>query len=372
MRHYDTNPEYNALVFLSHIQSIGPATLHKLMCYCKSAQGIVNTPEDVLYQKGLLSEKMLAEWRNVKNTYSYESLVDQLCREGITLVAYNDEVFPQSLAQLPQPPYVLYCRGDVSLLKHTLALAVVGTRKITRYGEMVLEHIIPELVRHNVVVVSGLALGVDGCAHMHTLKQGGKTVAVLGTGVDKASVYPRSHVHLAERMVQEGGLILSEYAPGTSARPYHFPIRNRIIAGLTLGTVVIEAQKRSGSLITALSALDQGREVFAVPGSILNTQSEGCHMLLEKGAHVVHDAWSILEHLSVSYVIQSQESHKECTMTKEEKNMLEIMRQPVSIDEICIRMQLSPARVSSTLSLLEIEGLIVRMQDGRICARHTK
>lgn len=216
--------------------------------------------------------------------------VEPLRDQVITLI---DDDYPPLLKEIPDPPLALHFRGDRTLLART-AIAMVGSRRASPYGVNVATHLARQLVSAGVVIVSGLARGIDAAAHCAALDGGGTTIAVLGTGIDV--IYPRSN-HRLFRRIAGHGLILSEFPPGAPPKPEHFPIRNRLISGLSKGTVIVEATRRSGSLITARMAAEQNRDVFAVPGSIFSPGSEGPHRLVQYGAKLVHDANDVLEEL---------------------------------------------------------------------------
>lgn len=206
-------------------------------------------------------------------------------------ITIEDEEYPETLRHVPTPPLVIFYKGNIKLLKRDM-LAVVGAREATKYGYQVLEELMPELTKRGFVIVSGLAKGIDSFAHQFAISNQGKTIGVVGTGLDIC--YPKSSGNLQIEMSQQH-LVLSEYPKGTSPAKFHFPMRNRIIAGLSSGVLVVEAKKRSGSLITAQQALDYGKDVFVVPGSILDGRSSGCHQLIQDGAICVEKAQDIFD-----------------------------------------------------------------------------
>jgi len=208
----------------------------------------------------------------------------------------KDKNYPGLLKEIYDPPEKLYVEGNLSP-EEKYPLAVVGTRRPSEYGKRVATELVKNLARLGLTIISGLALGIDGLAHEAALKVGGRTIAVLGSGID--IIYPASHKKLAEDIIKSGGVIVSEYPPGTSPSKLTFPARNRIIAGLSLGTLVIEAPERSGAMITARFALEQGRDVFAVPGSISNLNSAGCNKLIKMGAKPVTRSEDVLESLGI-------------------------------------------------------------------------
>lgn len=211
----------------------------------------------------------------------------------VKIIKIADKIYPESLKNIPDPPKVLYCLGNLEVLRKNIA--VVGTRQITKYGQFVTAKLVKELVENNITIVSGMALGVDGVAHRTALENGGKTVAVLGAGVDV--IYPREHKDLYNSILESGNLLISEVPPGTLVERKLFPARNRIISGLSEAVLITEAAIDSGSLITARMALEQGKEVLAVPGPITSKYSEGTNYLLKQGAKLVTSVEDILETL---------------------------------------------------------------------------
>lgn len=211
--------------------------------------------------------------------------------EKYQVITIVDEAYPPVLKTIKDPPLLLYALGDSSLLSYLPALSVIGTRNPSREAKLKMDHIVRPLIEQDWLIVSGMAIGIDSFAHLLSLGNKGKTIAVLGGGFHH--IYPKQNIALFEKIVDQG-LVLSEYPPDTAPVKYHFPERNRIISGLSFGTLVIEATKRSGTLITVDQALDQGREVYAVPGSPLLPQTKGCHQMIQDGAKLVHEPADIL------------------------------------------------------------------------------
>jgi DNA processing protein len=212
----------------------------------------------------------------------------------IGVIPQADSTYPRLLQHIHNPPSQLYYRGNISLLNNPRLLAVIGSRKGTSYGREVIQKLLPSCIESGIVIVSGLAYGIDTLAHRACVELKASTIAVLGTGVDDSSIYPRENLQLAHEILQYGGLIISEYKPGTPPHPSHFPARNRIIAGITSATLVIQAALRSGSLITARLAMESNQEVLAVPGPITDSTSEGANMLIRDGATPIVSAADIL------------------------------------------------------------------------------
>ena len=266
--------------------------------------------------------------------------------------------FP-ALSEIPSPPKTLYIRGELPP-KDFILLTVVGSRKISPYGKEAVRKIISGLKGFPIVIISGLALGVDSFAHEEALQAGLFTIAIPGSGLDESVIYPRMHLNLAKRILDAGGCMLSEFNPEEKAAIWTFPKRNRIMAGIGRATLVIEAEKPSGTLITSKLATDFGRDVFAVPGSIFSKNSEGPHMLIKLGATPIENSEDILE--AFGFDITKKENLLACRqvlfeLSDEEKNIVEILSTPKSRDEIISELNWNISKVSEILTLLEIKGL---------------
>ncbi|HJS20906.1 MAG TPA: DNA-processing protein DprA [Anaerolineales bacterium] len=275
--------------------------------------------------------------------------------QGIKILTWQDEAYPQRLKEIEQPPPVLYVRGDY-LPDDLFAVAIVGTRRVSPYGRQITEELASYLAGNGITVISGLARGVDAIAHQTALKAGGRTISVLGSGVDK--IYPPEHRQLAERMM-ESGSILSDYAPGTPPDASNFPPRNRIISGLSLAVVVIEAGETSGALITAEFAAEQGREVFAVPGSILAPQSKGTNKLIQQGALPLLSVNDLMQALDLTRMGEQKAARKVIPADETEARLMNVLGvQPLHVDEIRTQTELPIEKVSATLALMELKGLV--------------
>jgi DNA processing protein len=277
---------------------------------------------------------------------------------GMTPLPWSDPSYPAALAAITDPPFVLWMRGAASALEQP-AVALVGSRAASPHGLAVAERLGADLAARGIVVISGLARGVDSAAHRGALAGGGSTVAVLGSGADV--IYPPEHAALA-REIEATGLVMSELAPGTPPLPLFFPLRNRIISGLSRAVVVIEAGEKSGSLITARLALDQGREVLAVPGNVLSGRNRGAHGLLRDGAKIVEHADDILEELGMP-----EKGAKRGTSPFPEDPVLAslVPGEPADLDAIAERTGVAPARLLPRLFELELKGLVARAGGGR-------
>ncbi len=280
----------------------------------------------------------------------------------IATISINDAAYPPALKEIHNAPRILYVRGTLPA-RDALSLAVVGTRTPSAYGKQITPGIVRELVRHGATIISGLALGIDGIAHEATLTSGGVTIAVLGAGVDDTSIYPPSHKTLAKRILENGGALVSEYAPGTTPERFHFPERNRIIAGLSRGVLIIEAKEKSGALITATLALKENRDVFAVPGPITSEHSRGPNRLLREGAKAVLDAYDILEEYGI---YTAADTTNEQTLSESERAILKLLADgPRFADELSAATGCTPAELNTTLVALELTGHIINLGGGR-------
>ncbi len=288
-------------------------------------------------------------------------------KNGVRIITFSDTDYPTLLRHIHDPPPVLYVCGK--LHSDSLNIAIVGSRNATSYGRTITERLSGGLARRGFTVVSGMARGIDAAAHIGALSAGGKTIAVLGCGLD--TVYPAENKSLFYR-IAENGAVISEFSFLTPPEAHNFPVRNRIISGLALGTVIAEATHKSGSLITARLAAEQGREVFAVPGSITSFKSMGTHGLIKQGAKLVEHVDDIVEELNITRPIPSIAIKEGPTisLTPEEKKIIdELSPYPVHIDRLVRHLSLSAAQVSSLLLQLELKGLVIQ-SPGKLFARH--
>ncbi|HDZ54152.1 MAG TPA: DNA-protecting protein DprA [Candidatus Nealsonbacteria bacterium] len=274
--------------------------------------------------------------------------------EEIKEININNKDYPELLKKIKNPPKVLYVKGNI--FPDEPCFAIVGTRRFSSYGKQVALGIAGDLAEAGLIIVSGLAPGIDTFVHQATVERRTQTIAVLGTGIDEKSIYPQSNLRLAQKIIEKGGALISEYRPGTRGTQFTFPQRNRIIAGLSLGVLVVEAKEKSGALITAHYALEQGRKVFAIPGSIYSSNSRGSHNLIKKGAKLIENANDILRELNLPI---KKKAKTTTGKTKEENLVLEALREEsLYVDKVIEKTKLQASVVSSTLSTLEIKGKI--------------
>jgi len=276
--------------------------------------------------------------------------------QEIKTLTLEDDSYPKILKRTKDAPKILYYRGE--LKPEESCFAIVGTRRYSNYGKDISSEIAADLAEAGLTIVSGLAPGIDTFSHQAAVERNRRTIAVLGTGVDEESIYPRENINLARKILENGGCLVSEYPPGTRGSKFTFPRRNRIISGLSLGTLVIEAKEKSGALITASWAKSQKRKLFAVPGNIHSLNSKGCHLLIKQGAKLVENAKDILKYLNypVNTAYQTRGiSHS----NEEEKLILEMLKiEPLYIDKIIEKTNLSASKTAATLAILEIDGKV--------------
>ena len=348
------------VIGLSRVPGLGPRRIELLLKQFGSAREVWLAKSNLLYCIKEIPTKTVDEFIRVRQRLDLTQEMDFLARRGISVYTIEDEEYPEALRNIHNPPVALYLRGT---LPGPLApaVAIVGARRCTPYGAKMARDIARSLAEANVAVISGLARGIDSAAHWGCLEVMGKTVAVLGTGVDV--VYPRENAKLMDEIIGNGAVV-SEFPPGTKADPRHFPSRNRIISGLSQGILVVEAAETSGSLITADLALEQGREVFAVPGPATSPLSRGTNYLIKQGAKLVDCANDIFEEIGLES--PSHQSKPKTNLSPVEARILSILDLvPVSIEEIVDRTKLSVSEVAGNLTYLELKGLVRRLQ-GRL------
>lgn len=293
---------------------------------------------------------------SAKDEINPDAEMRNLIAAGIAIIGGDDPEFPRQLREISTAPVALYMQGRIrDDLPH---LAVIGTRKATAYGREAAWKIIRELaLETDIAIVSGLAQGIDAEAHKAALAAGLPTIGVLGGGMDRASFFPPENWQLAEEITASGGAIISEYPPGTPPLKHHFPARNRIIAGISKGVLVVEAPERSGALITARFAVEENRDVFAIPGPLFSPNTAGVHRLIQDGAKLVAGAGDIIEELGLTRRTSRQKA--EAVLTDEtERTILTLLGEPAGVDEIKERTNMPTPAIISCLSLLELKGFI--------------
>lgn len=359
--------QYAPWIALSLVEGLGNTMLCQLLLLLKSPEAILAASYAEL--RDTVSKDVAERIQRAMEHADIAKALDWLEQPDNHLITLADLHYPRRLLETDQPPPLLYAKGNLQILKRP-AMAIVGSRHATAQGETTAENFAESLCRAGLAVVSGLALGIDGAAHRGALKADGATIAVVGTGLD--IVYPAKHKALAHQIAQHG-LLLSEYALGTPSINYNFPRRNRIISGLSEGCLVVEANVDSGSLITAKLAIEQGREVFAIPGSIHSPVSKGCHALIKQGAKLVEstdDILSELRHIRLPNASLADSPNglipNWTNLPSEASPVLACMGfDPIFAEQIAARSGLTPGEVSTMLTLLELEGVVSHLANGQ-------
>lgn len=372
--------ELDFWLWLSLKERLGHNKITRMLEIFETPEDIFRATEQQLAQVKCLGESELRLLSD-KDLKPVTHVKEQCRKRGIRILTYDSEFYPEKLRQISDPPYVLYVLSRKRInLNDRHCIAMVGNRLMTEYGRAAANDIAKGLAAAGVVVISGMARGIDGASHMGTLRAGGTTVAVLGCGLDV--VYPPEHSELMEA-ISENGMVISEYPPGTPPLPQNFPARNRIISGLSDGVVIVEAPEKSGALITAELALQQGRDVFAVPGDITRGHSKGSNSLIHQGAVLVASALDILSEYEDVYINtlkqsinNSKEEYKEKTESednafvpltdgrygglseKAEMIISNLSLEPVGFDSLLERVSMSADELSAEIMLLEIDGFI--------------
>lgn len=356
-------------VGFSLVHGIGPVRINALKEAFGDLEAAWNASPADLRASGLDS-KTLASLLDLRSSIDLDDELERMSRQGFQAITVEDEGYPMRLREVDQSPALLYVWGDLQE-RDQWAVGIVGTRTPSSYGRAVTEELATALANQGLTIVSGMARGVDGIAHQAALDAGGRTIAVLGSGLEH--IYPPEHHQLA-RAIAESGAVVSEYALGTPPEGRNFPPRNRIISGLSLGVVVVEAGRTSGALITADFAADQGRDVFAVPGDITRKQSVGTNRLIKQGAVPLTEAAEVMEVLNLAMLDQQKQLELELPADPVEARLLETLgREPLHVDEIRARCDMPANEVSAGLAMLEIKGRVkqvsgmhfVRIREGR-------
>jgi DNA processing protein len=342
-------------IALNQVKGIGAARFKVLVDYFGDPCAVWEAPPRALQSIGLPAN-VVEDFLKVRSSLDIDALSQKIqAIPDLSVLTWEDDHYPHRLKQIPNPPPVVYLRGKLAA-SDDWAVAVVGTRRVSPYGQQVAEMVASFLARNGVTVVSGLALGVDSIAHRAALDAGGRTIAVLGSGVDH--IYPSQNSTLAGEMLASGAVI-SEFGLGTRPDRGNFPARNRIISGLSLATVVVEAGEKSGDLITASFAADQGREVFAVPGKIFDPQSKGTNQLIRKGAYPLLAPEDLLEALNLTLITEQQSARVVLPADATEAAIFDVLgHEPMHIDEIGQHARLPIDQVSATLALMELKGMV--------------
>ncbi|HOE70928.1 MAG TPA: DNA-processing protein DprA [Brevefilum sp.] len=348
----------------NRVKGIGSVRFKQIQAHFGDLSTAWHAPIEIFREIGL-PDKVVTNIFELRRSLDLDRYYEQVLQGDAHVLTLLDQDYPRLLKEIDQAPPVIYVRGSL-LPADEFAVAMVGTRRVTAYGQQVTRDTSTYLAGHGLTIVSGLARGVDALAHQHALQAGGRTIAVLGCGVDV--IYPPEHRQLAEAIVENGALI-SDYPLGTQPEGSNFPPRNRVISGLSLATIVVEAGERSGALITADFAVEQGRDVFAVPGNVFSPASRGTNRLIQKGAYVLVSPQDVLDLLDLSQVEDYKDARQVLPADTTEAKILQVMDyEPIHIDELCNKTGLPVENVSASLTMMELKGMVQHVGGMRYAA----
>lgn len=340
------------------VNNFGPIRIKRLLNYFSNLENAWSAKIIDLQQAGMenfVINNFVAKRKEIDLEKEWAQI-----SPDIKIITILDAEYPKMLKQIPSAPFIIYLKGNKTALLQP-AIAIVGSRNMTEYGTKVCQDLTQQLSSLGLVVVSGLAEGIDTVAHQTCLANNGKTIAVLGSGINEHCIFPAYNKKLAAKIISSQGAIISEYAPNLKAQRQFFPARNRIISGLSLGTVIIEAREKSGALITAYQALEQNREVFSVPGSIYSSRSSGCHKLIQKGAKLVQNVQDIIDELPIKTAMPSKTQIYNGVFSADEQQILRLFAaEPLHIDKIIKSCRLSKSCLLANLTSLELKGIILK------------
>lgn len=350
--------DHEYLVFLSTFPAFGPQRLKLLLSYFETPERVWNASEKELKEVGI-SDELRTKYKEHRAKFDEVEYLARLKKLNIQTVSFFDKEYPENLKEIPDPPYVLYIKGTLDK-KDKQAIGVVGSRKMTSYGKDVCEMLVRDMVSYGVTIISGFARGIDTTAHKTALRSNGRTIAVMAGGLDK--IYPPENFHLVKDVTEHGALT-SEYPLGYPFLPTSFPHRNRIISGLSKGVLIVESQKKSGTMWTATHAVEQNRPVFAVPGNITSYCSEGPNYLIHDGAKMVLSVADIVDELGVDGTPSLQDTL--FPRDEVEGKIVEALHlEPLHLDELSRITTIGINEISGKLTLMELKGMVKHLGNG--------
>ncbi len=360
--------EYKNWLRLVSIKGIGPGTIQKLLSTYSSPKNIFKATAEELEELSYIPNKIIDNIIKYDSEEFVETQIRLLKKHNVRLISIIDDEYPHLLKYIYNPPILLYIKGEI-IPQDELTFAVVGTRKPTPYGKTAVHKIVPKLSKAGFTIISGLAYGIDSVAHHETLNAGGRTIAVFGTSLD--IIYPSVNRKLAQRIISNGALI-SEIPLGEKIETWNFANRNRIISGMSKGTLVVEGARTSGALLTSKYALEQNRDIFAIPGNITSPMSEGPNYLIKLGAKIVCDPEDILEEYKIRLKVVAEKRSKDIQpkikLNDMEEKLFKLLLQHeknLSLDKMVELTNVSPAKLSSVLLQMELKGLVKREAQNR-------
>lgn len=353
-------------IAFSHFLGIGPVIFRKLVDHFGDVKSAYLAKNNHL--KKVLGLKLAEKFIEFRKKFKTDSIEDTLFKKNIQVLTCADKEYPKSLAHISDPPICLYIRGNAKIFaENDLFFSIVGTRRVTSYGEQIAQEFASQLAQYGFVIVSGMAIGIDAVAHWATINASGKTVAVLGCGVDV--IYPQDNSKLYHTIAQTGGAVISEFAPGMFVLPGLFVARNRIVSGLSRGVLVVEGTEKSGTLITARFAAEQGRDVFAPPSPITSYSSRAPNLLLKQGAKLVTSVDDILEEYDIKITKKDKKNLLEGLHGLDRQVMEILVNESLMADELCLKLKKPISEILNSLSLLELSGFIKKDDQGKYFKR---
>ena len=354
----------DAYLWLKSINGITTKTIGKIIEEVGNIESVIDLNEKEIYNLKNINLNMKENIVKYKSHFYLSEIKERLYENSIEYICIEDEEYPEKLKNIYNPPLLLFFKGDLSIINNSLNIAMVGSRKPTHYGINCAKNISYELSQRGINIISGLAIGIDSYCHVGCMMGSGKTIGVLGSSVD--NVLPKCNRPLAEDILSNGGLIISEYNLGHIVTPGNFPSRNRIISGLSDGVIVVEAGEKSGALITADLGIDQGRNVFAVPGNINSSMSKGCHKIIKEGAKLIENIDDILSEYNISFNINKTSVEYDISgLSVEALKIIEVIKRQgiLQIDEICDNTGIEIKYVNSIVNELLLRDLVVEMNN---------
>ncbi|HHD92400.1 MAG TPA: DNA-protecting protein DprA [Candidatus Portnoybacteria bacterium] len=342
---------------------IGPQRFTRLLQYFKNDLSIAWSSSDQELTNAGIERKIIQIINQFRSKIDPDIEYKKLIKQGVSVLTILDQNYPSLLKEISNSPPILYVRGEIKT-EDNFALAIVGSRHCSPYGRSVVQTLVRQLVQNNLTIISGLAYGIDTLAHQIAIENSGRTIAVLGSGIADQDIRQIDH-QIVKKIINGQGAIISEYPPGSPPLSYHFPYRNRIISGLSQGVLVIEAAQKSGSLITANLAIEQNREVFAIPGSIFSPNSEGTNYLIKNSsAKLIENVNDILNELNISNIPQKIYARQKIKISSNEEQVLSVITaEPIHLDEIIIKSKMGSDQVLALLTILELKGIIKNIED---------
>ncbi|NLM26591.1 MAG: DNA-protecting protein DprA [Clostridiaceae bacterium] len=365
------NPKLREWIWFANLKGIITRKKNELLELFGTPDSIYEADAVALAKTGILSRENIDAILSVEARKTVDETMEKIALNNIDVITLEDNTYPELLKNIADPPVCLYVRGDIR--RDEISIGVVGSRRASGYGLSTTRKISSELAEYGICVISGMARGIDTAAHQGALSSGGRTVAVFGCGLDV--VYPPENRRLMERIIGNGAVV-SEYPPGTIPAPHHFPVRNRIVSGMSIGVLVVEAGEKSGSLITAQLALEQGRDVYALPGNVISINSRGTNKLIQDGAKLVTSVDDIIDEIrwyknfkkNIVINLNDYKNRKKIpdSLDAEEQSVIEMLSvEPLQIDEIHSRLSIEIQILHRVLLSLEMKGLIRREPGGK-------